>query len=205
MCRCALLRLEDPVGPLGSRAGGGPHLPENIHTPQTLPDVKLGNGQSSSRFPLPKRVHPNVKMPIIGGTVTPKTTVFLTTLNTIYTLPAANIANLTTVFTPPASCATPCYFLDNNSRSDVALIGPACSYSGNDHRGCEPGSYNTSAIVLPYYSPGICPKGFTTACSPIPGIGFSLNVTAQVCCPTYEVPSILSLNCPFTESLIANL
>lgn len=112
----------------------------------------------------------------------------LTTDDITYTFFAANVGNLTTVFTPPASCATPCYFPDDDIRSDVALVGTACSYSGNDHRGCEPGSYDTSAIVFPYYSPGICPEGFTMACSPIPEIGFPPNVTAQVCCPTYEVP-----------------
>jgi len=120
----------------------------------------------------------------------------LTTHGTTYTLLAANVANLTTVFTAPTSCATPCYFPDDDIRSDIALIGTACSYSSNDHRACEPGSYDTSATAFPYYSPGICPEFFTMACSPISEIQFSPNVTAQVCCPRYKVPSILSFNCP---------
>ena len=136
-------------------------------------------------------------MPIVGSTFT----LTLTTHGTTYALLAANIAHLTTVFTPPASCATPCYFPDDSNRSDVALIGIACSYSGNDHKGCAPGSYDASAIVFPYYSPGICPEGFTMACSPISEIAFSPNVTAQVCCPTYKIPPILSLNCP---SIVVN-
>ncbi|KAF2119853.1 hypothetical protein BDV96DRAFT_673990 [Lophiotrema nucula] len=119
-------------------------------------------------------------MPIVGSNIT----VVLTTHGTTYSLLASNVANLTTVFTPPASCATPCYFLGDSNRSDVALLGTACRYVGNDHTACQPGSYDDSEIVFPYYSPGICPQGFTRACSPISEISFRENATAQVCCPT---------------------
>ncbi|KAF2495790.1 hypothetical protein BU16DRAFT_538425 [Lophium mytilinum] len=115
---------------------------------------------------------------------TTSTTVTLTAHGTSYQLLAANVASLTSVFTPPASCATPCFFPNDQNRSDVALINTACSYSGNDHRECEPGSYNSSATVFPYYSPGLCPHGYTAACSPISELYFAPNITAQVCCPT---------------------
>ncbi|KAF2804946.1 uncharacterized protein BDZ99DRAFT_480942 [Mytilinidion resinicola] len=114
-------------------------------------------------------------MPIVEST----RTVTLKAHGTSYQLLAANIADITTVFTPPASCATPCYFPNDYSRSDVALIGTACSYSGNDHKECEPGSYNSSATVFPYYSPGLCPHD-TMACSPISEIAFAPNVTTQL-------------------------
>lgn len=95
---------------------------------------------------------------------------------------------LTTVFTPPVSCGIPCYVPYDLVLWEVALLGGACSYSGNDHRDCEPA--DTSGIAFPYYSPGICPQGYTMACSPVLEILFPSEVTAQVCCPTYGTPFI---------------
>ncbi|OCL03070.1 hypothetical protein AOQ84DRAFT_420548 [Glonium stellatum] len=131
-------------------------------------------------------------MPIIQLTIPPIV---------ISSLSVSILGNLTTIFTPPASCLTPCIFPQDAGRADVALIGSACSYSGNAYSNCDPSSFNKAVVDFPIYSPGICPDGFTTACSPLSEFSLATSITAQVCCPTgfqcqrYEYTDDYSAHC----------
>lgn len=95
---------------------------------------------------------------------------------------------LTTVFTPPSNCFT-----------DVSLLsgyGYPTSYSvglgpGNEFSDCSPcwlGLASTSTCfpsgwsLSATFSPGICPSGYSIACSSINSIG-TLAETVATCCP----------------------
>jgi hypothetical protein len=100
--------------------------------------------------------------------------------STSYTQPA-----LTTLFTPAPSC------FDSPTAFVVEDIN------------CLPEDYYVSvADDWQYYSPGICPTGYTAACTKLVGESRIIpqllpSETAVYCCPTYvalHVPSISSLN-----------
>ena len=91
---------------------------------------------------------------------------------------------LTTIFTPPAGCLDPNNIID--VWTTVCNYGPAsCEYQllgqpPDSPKTCMPPSYNPSGNN--YYSPGLCPSGYVTACSSVNSIG-SLTETVATCCP----------------------
>lgn len=84
---------------------------------------------------------------------------------------------LTTSFTMAASCSQ-----DLNSFYSVAVGGLYYLAQGApDMTTCFPSGYGR--YEQDYYSPGVCPDGYTVACASRNAIG-SLTETVQTCCPT---------------------
>ncbi|CZR53500.1 uncharacterized protein PAC_03379 [Phialocephala subalpina] len=84
-----------------------------------------------------------------------------------------SVGSFTTTFTPPASC------LDSFSTTTFSpsfyVAGPMTT------QGCMPNNFQFSSTN--YYSPGICPVGYTTACQQVNSAGTVLE-TVVTCCPT---------------------
>lgn len=92
----------------------------------------------------------------------------------------SNVGPLTTTFTAPASCttATGLYQIWNDASSTYHYEqGPLATMSG-----CFPDGYDASPSQ--YYSPGLCPKGYTAACSSTDVVSATVTETAFTCCPT---------------------
>ncbi|RYP48669.1 hypothetical protein DL768_005513 [Monosporascus sp. mg162] len=92
----------------------------------------------------------------------------------------SRIGALTTTFTPPAACATSTglYLVD---------CGEDCSYHAKgplETTACYPSEYDPH-ISSGYYSPGICPSGYTEACSRAENVG-TVTEWAYTCCPSVE-------------------
>lgn len=95
----------------------------------------------------------------------------------------SNIGPLTSTFTPPASCSesTGWYKIWTPS---VDSLGTTSQYY-NDFRGpysvndCLPSGYSPGQN---YYSPGVCPSGYTSACTR-DGDFAKPSETRIVCCP----------------------
>ncbi|RYP19239.1 hypothetical protein DL765_003440 [Monosporascus sp. GIB2] len=92
----------------------------------------------------------------------------------------SRIGALTTTFRPPAACATSTglYLVD---------CGENCSYHANgplETTACYPNNYDPE-INKGYYSPGICPSGYTEACSRANSVG-TVTEWAYTCCPSVE-------------------
>ena len=87
-----------------------------------------------------------------------------------------SLGELTTTFIPPSSCIS--------SFSNVYIVGSLRYVAGGpvSTDGCFPSNYNDAQNN--YYSPGICPARYTSACSSINSIG-ALTETAVICCPTF--------------------
>ncbi|KAN0075868.1 hypothetical protein V8E54_007138 [Elaphomyces granulatus] len=104
-------------------------------------------------------------------------------MNTLVARPSTKFVSmtleaLTTTFTPARSCLG-----DSNIwqlpylQAVYYLQGPpSISYSG-----CLPPSYRGSEFT--FYYPGICPSGYTSACTSVKSLG-TYTVTVQICCPT---------------------
>lgn len=89
-----------------------------------------------------------------------------------------SVGALTTVFTPPASCfaSTNIWQVWEPEETDwYELVGPP------DASGCMPSGYEVATTA--FFSPGICPSGFTAASSNTATIA-DLTETTHVCCPT---------------------
>ncbi|OCK90237.1 uncharacterized protein K441DRAFT_699181 [Cenococcum geophilum 1.58] len=71
------------------------------------------------------------------------------------------VGPLTTVFTPPSTCLHNLYVLDGGLFPDIAFL----DFFAED---CSPSSAYTSlgSFTYDYYSPGICPFKYTSACGP---------------------------------------
>ncbi|KAI9745287.1 MAG: hypothetical protein M1818_001567 [Claussenomyces sp. TS43310] len=100
-----------------------------------------------------------------------------------------NRGPLTTVFTPPSSCLSQLTLtVDENYITTI--------FQGHDGWGdaaCYPptrtGTPNWEGWGAYYYSPGICPEGYVTACTQTTsqaGLNFSLPTSthAAICCPS---------------------
>jgi hypothetical protein len=81
---------------------------------------------------------------------------------------------LTTTFTPPASCLSTVYSYGGSPDAHWDELGPA------DVLNCLPPAYQTTPGF--FYSPGVCPEGYSQACSSVVAIG-SLTETRATCCP----------------------
>ncbi|KAJ4397303.1 hypothetical protein N0V93_001527 [Gnomoniopsis smithogilvyi] len=93
----------------------------------------------------------------------------------------SNAGPLTTTFTAPASCttATGLYQIWDSNTYHFEQ-GPLASMTD-----CFPSGYDASASQ--YYSPGICPSGYTTACSSTDVLSATVTETAYTCCPRGRV------------------
>jgi hypothetical protein len=94
-----------------------------------------------------------------------------------------SIAALTTVFTPAPSCLAPTNIWQ--IYASCPLVGFNCYYliqGPPSQSNCFPGGYEPTSTA--YYSPGICPQGYTPACSQANPTG-SVTVTTQTCCPRF--------------------
>lgn len=94
----------------------------------------------------------------------------------------SNVGPLTTTFTAPASCttATGLYQIWNDAGTYRYEQGPLATMSG-----CFPDGYGAS--LSRYYSPGLCPSGYTAACSSTDAVvsaTATATETAFTCCPT---------------------
>ena len=92
-----------------------------------------------------------------------------------------SLGALTTTFTPPATCTQSFSNLYINHTRD--LTGPAIAgpLSAND---CFPDNFNLNAADR-YYSPGVCPAGYTSACSSSNTISGTRTETVVTCCPSW--------------------
>jgi hypothetical protein len=92
---------------------------------------------------------------------------------------AQNAGPLTTIFTPPPSC------------TDIVTSAGGSLYIGHwaDHNAdsCYPSSTNWFDYGAGHYywSPGVCPEGFTTACHFTDVKFANTAISASVCCPQY--------------------
>ncbi|TPX07245.1 uncharacterized protein E0L32_010839 [Thyridium curvatum] len=108
-----------------------------------------------------------------------------------------DIASLTTVFTPAASCISNIYLFENASYTCVG--GKKTVPCGEYHLGpttpstaCLPTGWSPATDA--YFSPGIhCPSGYTTACSNVITVGI-VTETRATCCPS-------SYNCQTASNL----
>jgi hypothetical protein len=98
-----------------------------------------------------------------------------------------NIGPLTTVYTPPASCTRSTgWYKSFETTVNEAGETDAVYF---DYRGpisideCLPPGFN--AETRDYYSPGVCPSAYTSACSR-PGDFANPSLTKVICCPSYE-------------------
>lgn len=100
-----------------------------------------------------------------------------------------NLGPLTTVFTAPLACSTDALYVNNNrdcAGSVSVLRGPVATSSGGR---CFPPGFDGRAGV--YYSPGLCPRGYTVACTSVVGgrplagntAASDLAETVLTCCP----------------------
>lgn len=91
----------------------------------------------------------------------------------------SNAGPLTTTFTAPSSCATATGLYQIWPESDRYYYeqGPLGSRAE-----CFPSGYNASPSQ--HYSPGLCPSGYTPACSSTDVISGKTTETAYTCCPT---------------------
>ncbi|KAF3062417.1 hypothetical protein GL218_03837 [Daldinia childiae] len=85
---------------------------------------------------------------------------------------ATSLGPLTTTFSPPSSCFPLSPYTDTVDGTQIYKVG---TVSADD--GCLPPDW----VVNGYYSPGICPSGYTEVCE-APGD----NVVTTVCCPYYH-------------------
>jgi hypothetical protein len=89
-----------------------------------------------------------------------------------------NLGPLTTTFIPPPSCTSSFahVYITTDPGGTAAFGGPVSP------DGCFPTNYQNP--LSNYYSPGICPLGYTAACSSLNSLG-SLTETAVTCCPGF--------------------
>lgn len=109
---------------------------------------------------------------------------------------ATKTVSLTTTFTPASSCFASTFTVGPKYRDTLTRgygnnaivrgVDPVC-YPNNFY-GID--SIVSGTTVAPFYSPGICPSGWTTATTTVPA---GATVTTATCCPSYvEGPISLS-------------
>lgn len=106
----------------------------------------------------------------------------------------SNAGPLTTTFTAPASCATATglYQIWSSSSSSRSGDGEGATATYHYEQGplaslasCFPSGYDAAATGAgAYYSPGLCPSGYTAACSSTGVVSATATETAFTCCPT---------------------
>jgi hypothetical protein len=105
--------------------------------------------------------------------------------------PMASVRALTTTFTPSASCLKDYYRLNHtgtyteNSKIltyQYLSLGPASTSA------CLPAGFDSTSQ---YFSPGICPSGYSIACSFLATFSSNIVETQATCCPTSVPPPSL--------------
>lgn len=88
-----------------------------------------------------------------------------------------NLGALTTPYAGGSACSSYAGFTQSDwgDQSLFLVQGPVPT------KDCFPSNYNPAPDA--YYSPGVCPVGFTVACSSINAIG-TVSETIQTCCPS---------------------
>lgn len=97
-----------------------------------------------------------------------------------------SIPALPTTFTPASSCLSNTniwlVYHDNKFNCFSSYACPYYFLQGPlDTSDCLPPNYEDSEDT--FYSPGICPSGYTSACTSAQSLG-TYAVTVQICCPT---------------------
>ncbi|CAN8101048.1 unnamed protein product [Discula destructiva] len=94
----------------------------------------------------------------------------------------ANAGPLTTTFTAPPSCTTATGLYQIWAANTYHFEqGPLASMTS-----CFPSGYD-AAVTSQYFSPGICPSGYITACSSTDVLSATVTETAYTCCPRGRV------------------
>ncbi|KAK2046011.1 hypothetical protein LZ31DRAFT_552726 [Colletotrichum somersetense] len=87
------------------------------------------------------------------------------------------MSSFTTTFTPAASCTNAgITHIQVNEVQYFLLQGPPASSTN-----CFPEGYDPDRTAV--YAPGICPRGYTEACSQL-GTFATITETTFTCCPT---------------------
>jgi hypothetical protein len=111
--------------------------------------------------------------------ITPTTTAWITNelllINRQTALPATRPA-LTTTFTPSAGCLSEIYLDVLRAGGPYATLGPS------ETSDCFPVGWRPD--ITARFSPGVCPSGYTVACSTAETIEY-LSETTATCCPRY--------------------
>ncbi|KAE9377936.1 hypothetical protein N431DRAFT_461505 [Stipitochalara longipes BDJ] len=93
---------------------------------------------------------------------------------------------LTTTFTPAPSCTTDLYTVTSGTYYSIG--GPSASISQ-----CFPSGWQS---LSQYFSPGVCPQGYTQACSDLSGSDV-VTETRATCCPlNYNCYTLADTNFP---------
>ncbi|KAN0079613.1 hypothetical protein V8E54_004827 [Elaphomyces granulatus] len=85
---------------------------------------------------------------------------------------------LTTTFVPPSSCLTDTYLYDINPTQTSPYFYSLGPPGTSD---CFPSGWES--VTTAYFSPGVCPLGYSMACSNYNSIG-TLTETTATCCPS---------------------
>ncbi|KAL4892919.1 hypothetical protein BDV59DRAFT_178965 [Aspergillus ambiguus] len=95
------------------------------------------------------------------------------------------IPPLTTTFTPAPSCLSD-YYVWNATEGGSCIVGGStqtCKFNSlgpPSTSDCLPPGYEP--VTTAYFSPGLCPSGYNTACSEVVSVG-TLTETRATCCP----------------------
>lgn len=81
---------------------------------------------------------------------------------------------LTTIFNPAPQCFTDYYMYTTQTTYTYYVLGPPSTSL------CQPSGWDST---LQYFSPGICPSGYSIACSSTISAG-TVTETRATCCPT---------------------
>jgi hypothetical protein len=104
----------------------------------------------------------------------------------------SSLSPLTTVFTPPASCVADINWYTYTASQTNGLVTIGNPTQCVDHlcyaafplnSNCLPEGWALSRA----FSPGVCPEGYTIACSSLSTAGTATE-TVATCCPKYEIP-----------------
>ena len=96
-----------------------------------------------------------------------------------------SLGPLTTTFVAPPSCTTSFSHLYVIDGKGAVVAGPVTA-----NEDCFPPAYQNARYY--YYSPGVCPSGYTAACSTTESIG-TLTQTIATCCPDIGPTFVFSL------------
>lgn len=116
---------------------------------------------------------------------------FLTShINMATTTKTTNLGPLTTTFSAPSHCLSQTF---RYTRSDIKCGNEGCGWlhlgNTSDSR-CLPSGYHALTGTEFFYSPGVCPKSYTAACSNVFTSGSELQ-TIATCCPKCEIDSFV--------------
>ncbi|KAH8901520.1 hypothetical protein GQ53DRAFT_757144 [Thozetella sp. PMI_491] len=100
-------------------------------------------------------------------------------------LPRADVPALTSTFVPSTSCTVNIYnILDEKAQCVAGTVAAGCYYYqlgvSTSTSDCFPSGWEPTSTA--YFSPGICPSGYTTACSSVVSSGAATE-TRATCCP----------------------